>query len=80
MGGFFLSGDHYPFVGFVADTKGGSSASEIVLGVEVGAGGRIFLHVLLHPVRELFLPAKTKASSFGGIFPEATVETVGRFS
>ena len=80
MSGFFLAGDHHPFVGFMADTEGGPSASEIVLGVEIGTGCRIFLHVLLHPVRELFLPAKTKASSFGGIFPEATVETVGRFS
>ena len=80
MGGFFLAGDHNPFVGFVADAEGGSSASEIVLCVEVGAGRRVFLHVFLHPVRKLFLPAEAKASAFGCIFPEAAVEAVGRFS
>ena len=80
VGGFFLPGDHHPFVGFMADAEGGPSASKIVLAVEVGAGCRVFLHIFLHPVRELFLPAEAKTCAFGGIFPEAAVEAVGRLS
>ena len=73
---FLLSGDHYPLVCLVTYTECWTSASEIVITIEVWTRCWVFFHVPLHPVWKLFFPAKTKACSFSCVFLEAAIKAI----
>ena len=80
MRGFLLARDHYTFIGFVTYSKGWTSASEVIVLIEIAARCWIFFHVSLHPIRKLLLSSKSESGPFGCIFLEATIKAIRRFS
>lgn len=75
-----LLGDEYFLIVFVRNAKGASFSLYFHQILEVGTRGRIFLHVALHPIRVLLLPAESKACPLEGMRLEASIDAVCGFS
>jgi hypothetical protein len=78
-----LAGYQHLFIVFVADPESRPSGADIAAAAvaqQISSRSRVLLHVPLHPIWKLLLPAVSEPDSLGWIRLETTVHAVTRLS